>query len=394
MNSAIILAAGKGTRMKAGINKQYLNLRGKPILLHTLEVFFACDIIDEIILVIDLKEKELCYNKILSVLGKGKPIKVVSGGKERQESVRNGLLAADCKGETVVVHDGARPFINCDMIKKCVLGAEKWGAVTLGVPAKETLKVVDDSRYIQKTLDRECTWITQTPQAFKRELLIKAHEEALSDNGNATDDAMLVERLGHQVKMLPGDYSNIKITTKEDLKMADSILAKEVKELDNLGERSIRIGNGFDVHPLVCGRKLILGGVEIPFEKGLQGHSDADVLIHAILDSLLGAWGKGDIGIWFPPDDSTYKDISSITLLNRISIELKKEGYIIGNIDSVIVAERPKLASYISEMKNNIVACLGIKENQINIKATTTEGLGYTGRGEGISSHAVSCIYK
>lgn len=155
-----------------------------------------------------------------------------------------------------------------------------------------------------------------------------------------------------------------------------------------------RIGNGYDVHSLIKGRRLIIGGVEIPYEKGLLGHSDADVLIHAIMDSLLGALGGGDIGANFPDNDSAYKDISSLLLLKKIGNMISKAGYNIGNIDSIIIAEKPRLSGYIDEMKNNIASCLDIKENQVNIKATTTEGLGFTGRGEGISSYAVACIYK
>lgn len=224
MNTAIILAAGKGSRMKAGINKQYLNLKGRPILSYTLEVFSACDAVDEIVLVIDAKEKQLCYNLVLNNMNQNKPIKIVNGGDERQQSVQRGLRKLHDSTDIIVIHDGARPFVTCEMIENCIKGANKYGAVSLGVPIKETVKTVDDEEFVINTLNREKIWITQTPQAFKRDLIVQAHDKALNDKKIATDDAMLVEYLNYNVKMIMGDYSNIKITTADDLIIAEAII--------------------------------------------------------------------------------------------------------------------------------------------------------------------------
>lgn len=224
MNTAIILAAGKGLRMKAGINKQYINLEGRPILSHALEVFFACPAIDEVVLVIGSDDMELCDNMILKTIRHDKPLKLVIGGEERQDSVFNGLKHVDNNAEIIIIHDGARPFITSQMIMECIEGAFKYGASTLGVPIKETVKVIDDKGFVKNTPNRENIWITQTPQAFDRGLIVQAHELARINNIKATDDAMLIEHLGHPIKMIEGDYSNIKITTSEDLAVAETIL--------------------------------------------------------------------------------------------------------------------------------------------------------------------------
>lgn len=227
MNTAIILAAGKGSRMKAGINKQYINLKGRPILSHTLEVFFACSAIDEIVLVIGEDDIELCDKMLLENSNYNKPLKTVLGGKKRQDSVFNGLNHIDNNADIVIIHDGARPFITTKIIEKCIEGARKYKAVSMGVPIKETVKVVDEEGFVKNTPNRASIWITQTPQAFSWEIIRQAHEMALTRNIQATDDAMLVENLGYPVRMIEGDYRNIKITTYEDLAIAETIMNSE-----------------------------------------------------------------------------------------------------------------------------------------------------------------------
>lgn len=235
MNTAIVLAAGKGSRMKAGINKQYINLKGRPILFYTLEVFFACPAIDEIILVIGEDDIEICDKMVLENLNCNKPLKTVIGGQERQHSVFNGLKHANDNAEIIIIHDGARPFITTEIIEKCIKGARKYKAVSMGVPIKETVKVVDDEGFVKNTPNRASIWITQTPQAFSWDLIRQAHEMALVKNIEATDDAMLVEHLGYPVRMIKGDYRNIKITTYEDLAMAETMMDRE-KTLNQMGE--------------------------------------------------------------------------------------------------------------------------------------------------------------
>ena len=235
MNTAIILAAGKGSRMKAGINKQYINLKGRPILSHTLEVFFACSAIDEIVLVIGEDDIELCDKMLLENPNCNKPLKTVIGGKERQHSVLNGLNHADSNADIVIIHDGARPFITTEIIEKCIEGAHDYKAVSLGVPIKETVKVVDEEGFVKNTPNRASIWVTQTPQAFRRDLIRQAHEMALVKNIQATDDAALVENLGYPVRMIKGDYRNIKITTYEDLAIAETIMNRE-KTLNQMEE--------------------------------------------------------------------------------------------------------------------------------------------------------------
>lgn len=230
MNTAIILAAGKGIRMKSGINKQYINLKGRPILSYTLEVFFSCDSIGEIIAVINPKDEEY-FNMVLNGFRQSKPVKVVFGGEERQQSVQKGLARIDDRSDIIVIHDGARPFVTCRMIEDCIAGAKIDGAVTVGVPVKETIKAVDEEGFIFETLNRDSIWITQTPQAFKRDIIVQAHKLAQIDKRTATDDAMLVEYLNYNVKMISGEYNNIKITTKEDLIIAESIIKQCKQEL-------------------------------------------------------------------------------------------------------------------------------------------------------------------
>lgn len=224
MNTGIILAAGKGSRMKAGINKQYLNLNEKPLLSYSLEVFFTCIDIDEIILVISRSDNEIFYNNILKDFYVNKPLKVVFGGDERQESVRKGLKEADKNTDIIVIHDGARPFITTEMIEICIKEASKYGASSLGVPVKETIKITDNGNFVINTPDRERIWLAQTPQAFKHDIIVQAHKYAHEQGESATDDAMLVEHLNRSVKMVVGDYCNIKITTAEDLVIAEAMM--------------------------------------------------------------------------------------------------------------------------------------------------------------------------
>lgn len=375
MVSGIIVAAGKGTRMGAAVNKVLLKIFGKSIIEYTIEAFENCVDTDEIILVIGKDdEAEFC-----EILKKYPNVKYVFGGKTRRESVLNGLKAAE--SDYVAVHDGARALITPELISKVIADGKKYGAATLGVKAKDTVKLIDENGFVVHTTDRNSTYQTQTPQVFKKSLIISAHEQV---NDDATDDAALAEKMGIKVKMTDGCYENIKITTPEDLISAKEIL----KEREGTKVNDLRIGYGFDVHKLTEGRKLILCGTEIPHSFGLLGHSDADVAVHALCDAILGAAALGDIGRHFPDTDMKYKGINSMLLLAEVIKKTEELNYEINNADITIVAQKPKLMGYIETMRKNIAETLKTEVGNVNIKATTTEKLGFEGREEGISATA------
>jgi len=368
--TAVIVAAGRGTRMGAGMPKQFLKIGGRTILETAILPFEQNACIDDILVMtnrdfVPLCE-ELCRNfpKVRGVL---------SGGKERQDTVYEAVRRIP-DGELVLIHDGVRPYVTDAVIEGILSGAKLTGAAVPAVASKDTVRQLS-AEGGSRTLDRKTLFQVQTPQGFASELVKEAYEAAYRDGFLGTDDASLVERLGRKILLTEGDYANIKITTREDLPM------------------EIRVGTGYDVHRLTEGRKLILGGVDIPYEKGLDGHSDADVLVHALMDALLGAAGLGDIGRHFPDTDPQYKGISSLKLLEIVNERLKEAGYELGNADVTVIAQRPKLAGYISQMEENLAKTLGADPKQINVKATTTEKLGFTGRGEGIAAEAV-CIIK
>lgn len=228
MNTAIIVAAGKGTRMNAGMNKLFMLINGKPLLAHTLQIFQSCKAIDSIIIVTGREEMQLCKEQILDTYGFDKVDKLVCGGRERQQSVRNGIIELDENCSIVVIHDGARPIVSDDIIERCMEGAELYGAVSAGMPVKETIKLVNEEDFVEYTPERERVWITQTPQAFKKDIIREAHEIADIKGIKGTDDAFLVERMGIKVKMIEGSYENIKVTTPEDLIIAETIMNKKM----------------------------------------------------------------------------------------------------------------------------------------------------------------------
>ncbi|MBR1970082.1 MAG: 2-C-methyl-D-erythritol 2,4-cyclodiphosphate synthase [Clostridia bacterium] len=373
--SAIILAAGSGSRM--GTDKMLYSLLGKSVIIHTIEKFLRCERVDEIIVVasennINIIKEEIKNNSISNC-------KVITGGKERGESSYKGIKEA--MGEYVLIHDGARPLITPEVINSVVDGALKYGASAPGCTPKDTVKKTADG-FVNETFKRSELVNIQTPQGFKKTAIIKAYEKI---GFNETDDCAVIEKAGERVYVCEGSYENIKITTPMDIVVAENIIKKE-------RGACMRIGTGFDTHKLTEGRKLIIGGVEIPFEKGLLGHSDADVLVHAIIDALLGAAALGDIGSHFPDTDEAYKGISSIELLERTAKLLLENGYTVSNIDSTIIVQKPKMAPHIDAMRENIAKALGIDVNFVSVKAKTNEHMGFTGRGEGIEARAVALL--
>ena len=383
--AVIIAAAGSSSRMGTGVDKQFVILAGKPVLWHTINVFKQLPQIRQILVTVSPGNAERVATLLHQTLT-GVPWQIVPGGAERQDSVRNALKLVSPSVELVLVHDGARPFVEPTCVLKSMQAAAETGAAVVAVPVKDTIKLADAAGGVKQTLDRSSLWQVQTPQTFRRELLLKAHEQAAAAGVVATDDAALVEWAGGSVSLVRGSYYNFKVTTPEDLVLAEAVAA------ERSGRRMQRVGFGYDVHQFVAGRPLMLGGVEVPHDRGLEGHSDADVLLHAISDALLGAAGLGDIGKHFPDTDPRYKGISSLLLLREVCRKLKEAGYTAQNLDAVIAAQEPKLAPYIARMNETIAAALDIPVTQVNVKATTTEHLGFVGRKEGIAAQAVVMI--
>lgn len=377
--AAVVPAAGRGSRFGGEIEKQFHPLAGKPVLVHVLQALEECPLIEEIILVVPPQRVDYCRKSILSAYPFSKLAELVPGGERRQDSVQAGVLRTRVDSEFVLVHDSVRPFLTQDLLVRTLEAAFRCGAAIAALPLADTLKKVDRRGACVGTLSRDGLWCAQTPQVFRRAILLEALRRAQEDQILGTDEASLVERLDQTVEVVPGSSSNIKITTTEDLLWGQKYLRKE---------GSVRIGQGYDVHCLVSGRKLVIGGVEIPHDKGLQGHSDADVLLHALSDALLGAAAAGDIGTHFPDSDPQFSGISSLDLLSRVRRILNERGYKIVNVDCTVIAEAPRLSPYVPAMIRKISETLELAPDRISIKAKTSEGLGFVGRGVGIVAHA------
>jgi len=388
--SAVIPAAGRGERFGKGSNKVFALAAGRPLLAHTLGAFERCGLIDEIVLVVGEGEVDEA-GRTAERYGIGKLRAVVAGGDHRQISVERGLEATDPSASVVAIHDGARPLVRAETIEATVRAAREHGAAVAAVPVVETIKSVGPDDFVESTLDRSRLWSIQTPQTFVRELIVRAYRQARADGVYATDDAMLVERLGHPVKLVRGAFDNIKVTTPLDLAFVEMVLTQmqSNSQLSTLNSE-LRVGFGYDVHRFGPGRRLFLGGVEFLEEEGLEGHSDADVILHAIADALLGAAALGDIGRHFPNTDQRYRGISSLALLQRVGTMLSYAGWAAVNVDATLIAQRPKIAARVPEMQEKIAAALGIEPARVSIKATTAEGLGELGTGAGAACYAVA----
>lgn len=382
---AIIAAGGSGKRLGSDVSKQYLCLHAMPVLVHTLNVFQQSDVVQDIVLVAPKDDLVFVREQIVEKYAVTKVSAIVAGGRERQDSVRNALEAVAKPCDVVIVHDGVRPFVTREMIAGVVKAAVEGGAASIGVSAKDTIKETTGENIVAATLPRQNLWQTQTPQAFQYELLRRAYAKAAQDGFYGTDDASLVERMGEPVRMIAGSYENIKITTPEDLKIAEALMKEKMKE-----QTIFLSGIGYDSHRFAADRKLILGGVEIPSDRGLLGHSDADALLHAVCDALLGMAGAGDIGRHFPDHDEAYKDISSLILLKRVGEIIAQRQITISHIDVTVMMERPKLSPYAKAMAANIAGILKISETAVNIKAKTNEGMGFVGRAEGAAVLAIA----
>lgn len=383
-SAAIIPAAGIGSRMNNACPKQYLDLAGKPVLIHTVAAFHRNSGIGQIVVVVPADHLK-STQELLHIWDLNSKTVVIKGGRRRQDSVKAGLDILDETTDIVLVHDGARPLITDGLIDRCLREAKRHGAAIAAIPVKDTLKRCLPNNSIDKTIDRTDLWQAQTPQAARLPLLRQAFARIGEDD--ATDEASLLESAGIDVRVVLGSETNIKITRPEDLVIANKIIMQSNTD-------QIRIGHGFDAHRLVPDRDLTLGGVKIQHSLGLAGHSDADVVTHALCDAILGALGKGDIGKHFPDSAEEFKDIYSILLLERVVTLMREEGYTIGNADLTIICQLPKLSPHLEKMREILGRTCRVNNKQINIKATTTEKMGFPGRQEGISSHAVVLLVK
>ena len=386
---AVIAAAGGGARLGAATPKAFVEVGGEPLLRYALDRTRALGVRHTVVAV-PPESLDKWTERVSEMSDEG--VRVVAGGSSRQASVLAALEAlpvpgADSADHVVLVHDAARPCASLDLWRRVAEAARQHGAAIPVVPSVDSLKEIDAGDAGVRSIDRSRIVRAQTPQGFRYATLVAAHAQAAASPTEATDDATLVERFGHPVRAVPGEEGNIKVTTPEDLETIARRLAG-----DSLPAATVRIGHGYDIHPLVAGRRLILGGVEIDHDRGLDGHSDADSLAHAVTDALLGAAGWGDIGQRFPADDARWKDADSLELLGAVVSELAAAGIRPSNVDATILAEEPKLLPHLDEMRRRLAGRLDLPEEAVNVKATRGEGMGAIGRAEGIAAHAVAIV--
>ena len=394
---AVIPAAGRGRRAPGAVPKQFRELLGRPVLWHTLRCFEENPSVGGIIVALNPPDRDR-FDAFASDFTKLRP--AVDGGRERGDSVRSALMATTAEDEIVLIHDAVRPLVTSELVNRVIEETERSGAAIPALPATETVKEVSRG-VVVRTPARRSLWNAQTPQGFRRDPLLAAFAEgAAAETGLVTDEATLLERMGVKVRVVPGDPHNIKVTTPEDFEKAEWFMGKRGpgKTADSpvraTAVASTRVGQGYDVHRLVPGKPLILGGITIPHSAGLEGHSDADVLTHAIIDALLGAAAAGDIGRHFPDDEECYRGISSLLLLGRVRNLLDERGMRVVNIDAVVMAQEPKLAPHIDAIREKLAETLKVPVESVSVKATTTEGLGFTGRSEGVAAQALAQVEK
>jgi 2-C-methyl-D-erythritol 4-phosphate cytidylyltransferase/2-C-methyl-D-erythritol 2,4-cyclodiphosphate synthase len=375
---ALIVAAGRGTRFGGPLPKQYCLLAGQPVLRHTVLAFRSHPGIASVRVAINPDDRAL-YDRAVGDLGLAEPI---AGGVLRQDSVRHLVLAADAAAEDLVlIHDGARPLVSPALIDATIAALARADAAIAAVPVRDTLKRAPGTR-VAETVDRSNLWRAQTPQGFRHAVIADAHRRAAGLD--LPDDAAVAEHSGYAVELVMGDDDNFKITEARDLDRAERLL------LMRLGD--VRTGSGFDVHRLVPGDGCWINGIKIPSDKALLGHSDADVGLHALTDAILGAIGAGDIGQHFPPSDARWRGAASDRFLAHAAGLVAARGGVIAHCDVTIICERPKIGPHRAAMVARISEILGLAADRVSVKATTTEELGFTGRGEGIAAQAVATI--
>jgi 2-C-methyl-D-erythritol 4-phosphate cytidylyltransferase / 2-C-methyl-D-erythritol 2,4-cyclodiphosphate synthase len=373
--TAIIVAGGKGVRARSEQPKQFADLgSGRTMLGMSIETVLASELVSDVIVAVP--------PGFADRVPASARVQVVEGGARRQDSMANAFALVPPGSDVVLVHDAARPFVTRELIAATIASAQRYGAAIAALPVRDTVKRAlrkDDSARIVETLPRESIFLAQTPQAFRRDVL--AHALAAAEGADVTDEAMLVERAGMPVHIVEGDPANVKVTTADDLMNARSS-----------GMGTMRIGTGYDLHRLVAGRDLVLAGVRVPFELGLQGHSDADIVCHAVTDAILGATALGDIGRMFPDTDPQWKNADSVQLLRGGVAAVHAAGFRVANVDVTIIAERPKLLPYIDEMRAVLAGALQVDLSAVSIKGKTNETVDATGRGEAMACHAVALL--
>ena len=384
--AALVPAAGRGQRFGSPENKIWAKIAGRPVVWWAVSALNKHDSVDSIVVIAGAEE----VGRVTDALaGLSKLTTVVTGGITRAESVLHGLRAAE--SDYVLVHDAARPLVSQDVITRVLEETRRTGAAVPGVPVGDTLKRADASGVIQDTVPRENLWAVQTPQGARRDTLVSAYDRLRGDALAMTDESGILEAAGQPVSIVVGDSQNLKITRPEDLQTADRILRSRDPRPETR-DPVIRTGFGYDIHAFAQGRPLWLGGVRIPHTRGLAGHSDADVLLHAVCDALLGAAGLGDIGRLFPDTDPAHKDRASIEFLHEVRDRIESSGWRVVNVDVTLLAEEPKIGPYRDQISAVIADGLRTAPTQINIKATTSEGLGFAGRREGIACWAVATL--
>lgn len=378
----IMLAGGRGERMNASVNKVLLHVAGIPVIIRSMMAFSSCA--DRMVIV---TRSEDLYEIQKETVSREFPFPYffTKGGDTRQSSVLNGLRALSPDPEDIIlIHDAARCLVDEALIKRVILSVSEFGSGIPGIPSTNTCKICSTDGFVLQTPERSSLFEVQTPQGFTAGAFLPLAERAAQEGFLGTDDAVIAEHYGLPVKVVRGSVSNIKLTEPGDLIRARIFLEGDAS--------AVRVGMGYDVHRLVPDRKLILCGTEIPFELGLLGHSDADVALHALMDAMLGACALGDIGKHFPDTDDRYRGISSVILLRETDRILRNAGFRVYNVDLTIVAQKPKILPYIPQMTDNISSELSLSPASVNVKATTTEKLGFEGRMEGISAYAVCTV--
>lgn len=374
----VVVAGGSSARFGGDVPKQYLPLDGETVLARSVRALSTHPAIRGVVVVLPPEDVQGKHGE--TVRRMTGVLDVVAGGPTRAHSSRNGV-AASGPAEFVLVHDAARPWVDPGVIDRVASATLEHGAAVPVVPVRDTVKVRGEDGFVEETLDRGHILAAQTPQGSRGDWLVAALDAALGAGVDVTDEAAALERTGHRVRLVEGDPANTKITTRADL---------EEKTMGT--ETNLRIGHGFDVHRFEEGRPLVLGGTLFPGETGLAGHSDADVVLHAAMDALLGAAALGDIGAHFPPDDPGFEDADSKDLARLVAKLLAGRDCQVVNLDLTLQAERPKIRDRVAEMRETIASCFGVPVERVALKATTLEGMGPLGRGEGIGCHAVALL--
>jgi 2-C-methyl-D-erythritol 4-phosphate cytidylyltransferase / 2-C-methyl-D-erythritol 2,4-cyclodiphosphate synthase len=384
--AALIVAAGQGVRAGGGVPKQYRPMGGKAILRRAMDAFLDHPLVSSVTTIIGPLDAAH-YASIAPQHQRLEP--PLTGGPTRQDSVRIGLeRLADAAPARVLIHDGVRPFPSAALIERVITALDRADAVVPALPVTATLKAVNDDGLVRATLPRAGVEAAETPQGFRFDAILAAHRKAKAEGQGFTDDASIAEWAGIRTMVVAGDPANIKLTTVEDIEAASRLVMTDAA----IAQGDVRVGLGYDVHAYGPGYEVMLGGVAIPHSRGTVGHSDGDVALHALTDAILGALAEGDIGDHFPPSDPQWKGASSDRFIRFAADRVRARGGAISHLDVAIVAEAPKVAEHRAAIRRTIAGIVGITEDRVAVKATTSENLGFIGRNEGIAAMATATV--